>query len=535
MILFEKFGSHGRLGNQLFQYAAMLGLSIKHKTKLSLPKWAYEEYFESKFPSAHNEFKEGKLTFLCGTPQIVNEAFFHYTPGLYDNLDYKSTNYNFHGYFQSEKYWAPYQESIRAALRFKKEFVDQLRRKFYLAFKKRTIAISIRRGDYVDNPNYELLPITYYITSLFEHFPDWRSYNIIVFSDDIPYCKVHFDCVDNVFFAENNTAIEDICLMSQCDHFILSNSSFSFWGAYLGEKRKTKIIRPAHYFRGELAKTCDTKDFWPERWIEHNHTDKRLDLMDVTFTVPVMYDHPDRKKNLDLCVCMLQHCFNTNVIIGEINGNTFEYMRQFNCRYVNFPGRQPFHRTKMLNVLAEFSETKFVANWDADVFVAPFQLYIAVERLRDGADMVYPYEWAFARIPRVPWFSKLEKRVDIGIVGDTKFNGMNNNDATSYGGAVLFNRESFFDGGGENENFISFGPEDYERYHRFTNLGYRVERVPGPLYHVNHYVGPNSSNRHPFVNSNRAEHQKILDMSKSELKSYVKTWAWKRNKEQKKR
>lgn len=515
MITFTKFGKHGRLGNQLFQYAAMLGMSIKYETSLALPKWEFSDYFEGEFPKDNYPDWNGN---------DIKEAAFHYTPEAYDGLNYKEYVFDFFGYFQSEKYWSKNRQSILKALKFKKEFVSEQRRKFYKALEKRTIAISIRRGDYVDNPNYELLPITYYITALFEHFPDWQSYNIIIFSDDIPYCKVHFDCIPNVFFSENNTGIEDICLMSQCDNFILSNSSFSFWGAYLGEHKMSKVIRPNHYFRGDLLKSCDTKDFWPARWLTHEHKGKRLDLWDVTFTIPVMYDHNDRKKNLDLTVCMLQHSFDTNIIVGEINGSVFSYMQQY-CRYVVFTNG-PFHRTRMLNVLAEFAQTPLIANWDADVIVAPLQLYMAVMALRNGAHMVYPYQWAFARVPRVPWFHKLEKHIDIGVVGDTKFNGMNNNDAISVGGAVLFDKKRFFEGGGENENFVSFGPEDVERAHRFNTLGFKVERVPGPIYHINHYVGPNSSNKHPHVNSNRAEYYKILEMNKMQLKDYVKTWEW---------
>ena len=132
---------------------------------------------------------------------------------------------------------------IKKALTFDVNFKSQVKAQMDpkgIIFGKPTIAISIRRGDYVGNPNYRLLPITYYILAMFENFPNWRDHNIVIFSDDIPYCKVHWDCIPNVYFSENNSDIEDLCLMTLCDDFIIANSSFSWWGAYLGEKEGSR-------------------------------------------------------------------------------------------------------------------------------------------------------------------------------------------------------------------------------------------------------------------------------------------------------
>lgn len=518
MISFSKLGQHGRLGNCLFQIAATIGLADRYKTNPLFPKWNGFDNFEF----------EPKTWLQIPPRNVVNERIFHYDEALLCEFD-KHNDVDLYGYFQSEKYFENCRQYVKRTLEFKKDLIDQVRRKYYAAWYKKTIAIHIRRGDYVGNTNYAQLPITYFLTALFEHFPDWQQHNLIIFSDDIGYCKVHFDCIDNVFFAEGNSDIEDLCLMSQCDHFILSNSSYSWWGAWLGEKKGTKVVRPTHHFSGELLKSCDIRDFYPARWIAHDHQPngirKLIDLSDVTFTIPVMYDHPDRKQNLDLCVCMLQHYFNTTIVVGEMGGNRFEYMKQ-HCVYIQFVQLRYFHRTKMLNEMAKWARTPIVANWDADVMVSPLQLWVTVNKIRNGADVVYPYEWMFARIPRKPWFKVLEQTIDIGMVKDSKFNGMNNGDAVSVGGAVLFNKMSFIEGGMENENFISFGPEDAERFYRFTTLGYRVERTLGPIYHINHYVGPNSSNRHPHVNQNRAEWDKIQRMDKKALKQYVYNFNW---------
>jgi hypothetical protein len=523
MISFPHLEKHGRLGNQLFQIASLVGMANTLKTDLAMPSWAFAKYFTHRNPwesmAAVDNLKAGG-----GVVIPIQEVSFHYDmlPFSLLHIDGK-TCIECKGYFQTEKYFEHIKPKIKQMFTFSPLLREDVRKRNAEALERETIAIHVRRGDYVGNKSYYQLPILYFITALFENFPDWRDYNIVVFSDDINYCKTHFGCLHNVYFANGNE-IEDMCLASMCDNFILSNSSFSWWMAWLGEKKNSKIIHPAHHFAGNLAK-FDTKDYWPQRWTCHEHEGKKIDLSDVTFTIPVAYDHPDRKQNLELCVCMLQTYFETTIIIGEQGADKFNYMKQY-CVYMFFGYMRYFHRTRMLNDMARYAKTEFVANWDADVIVPPLQLWKAVDLLRMGADMVYPYNGQFARMQRKPFFQYIEKQMDVGAVAGLTFPGMKPDDAVSVGGAVMFNRESFFNGGAENENFVSFGPEDAERFHRFKALGYNVNRTAGPLYHINHYVGPNSANKHPHVNSNRAEWEKILSMSIKELRAYVKDWKW---------
>ena len=519
----SNFNTNGRLGNMLFRYASLIGLSKKHNTTLQLPEWNYSPYFEQPFPvGSTNGIK-------------VKESTFRYI----DNWGYINWNQviDIDGYLQSEKYFEHCIEDVKKALKFKPEFVEQTKKQFDSknVFDKETIAISIRRGDYVNNPYYELLPITYYILALFEHFPNWKEFNIVVFSDDIPYCKVHFDCIPNVYFSQNNTDIEDICLMSQCDHFITSNSTFSWWGAWLGEKPHTKVIRPNYLFANHGLKENDWSDFYPERWIKFDHKKpngefKKIDLSDVCFTIPVAYDHQDRKENLDLCIAILKRNFDCEISVYEQSKSEeakFSYLKVDSFSHIK---TDKFHRTKMLNEMAMETDKPIVFNWDADVIISPLQIYTAVEMLRNDFDMVYPYAWAFARIPRNTWFVRIRDYEDIGMVGDTRFNGMNISDAVSLGGAVGFKRSSFIEGGMENENFISYGAEDVERKVRFEKLGYKIGRTLGQnMYHINHYVGPNSSPNHPDFANNDREFNKVNAMSKEELKEYVKTFKWCKN------
>jgi SAM-dependent methyltransferase len=517
MITFSKLGLMGNLGNQLFQLASCIGISAKHDHQYFFPEWKYSKYFKGTLPAGSIPIPGLKL---------LNEQHYHY----HDWPIKEKGNYDLKGWLQSEKYWEHIEPKIRELFTFDENFAAGIRNRFAQAFEKPTIAISIRRGDYVGNPNYELLPITYYIQALIHHFPNWQDYNIIFFSDDLPYCRVHFECLSNTWFADGCSDIEQLCLMSQCDNFIIANSTFSWWGAYLGEKTHSKshskVIRPAYLFAGPLLERNDSQDFYPDRWISFDHKAQKLNLRDVTFTIPVFHDHNDRRENLDLSVCMLQRDFDTNIIIGEQGSNKFGYMAEWS-RYVRFDGMQQFHRTKMLNDMAMIAETPIIVNWDCDVFVPPLQIWLAAEAVRSGQDTVYPYDGRFARVPRT-WFKKVEQRLDIGIFGNTEFSGKNGKPLpiSSVGGAIFFDKNAFIEGGMENEKMISYGPEDCERWDRFHALGFTVSRIQGSLYHMDHFCGPNSSNRCPFFKANHAELDKIRAMKPAKLREYVDSWPW---------
>ena len=84
----------------------------------------------------------------------------------------------------------------------------------------------------------------------------------------------------------------------------------------------------------------------------------------------------------------------------------------------------------------------------------------------------------------------------------------------------FFNRNSYIEGGMENENFIGWAPEDYERYHRFNLFGYKIGRVNDKVYHLDHTRGINSSIQNPYIKGNLQLWEKLKTLSKEELKNY---------------
>jgi hypothetical protein len=498
IISFSQLGKYGRLGNQLFQVASTMGLAEKHGAQAAFPAWAYEQYFETPIP--HGPMQ----------PNQVQERFFHH-----HEWDIRG-DCDLLGYMQSEKYFG----SIR--LKLKAQFVAEQKARHGEIFQRETILIQVRRGDYVGNPGYYQLSSTFYLDALVAHFPNWRDYNLLITSDDIEYCRTMFEGLPNAYFPTGVSDIENLALASACDHFIISNSSFGWWCAWLGEKPASKIIHSGHMFAGKLA-TKDVRDYRPARWIEYKKESYKIPLPDLTFTIPLLYDHEHRRENLDLVLYLLQSSIDANYVFCEQGGRHFEYTAQWGT-YLSLDS-EVFHRTKMLNEMALAAQTPFVANWDADVIIPPAQILAAVEALRAGADMVYPYDGRFGRMKRDVWWPQIQAARDIGIVRDAELKGRTP-DHNSVGGAVLWNRDSFIDAGLENEHFISFSPEDCERHDRAKILGYDIRRVRGTLFHMDHWVGINSTPSNPYFKQGTEEIEKIRKMDRRTLRAYIDTWPW---------
>jgi len=511
MLQFSKLADPNgpRLGNNLFGIAFLYSMANTYGVDWWIPaEWPYHKYFK-------NEFPKGNVK----TTNIYKEkSYRHYDIHQDAKWWSEETITDIDGYFQHSEYW-PNEKDIKELLSFHSLFKLGVEEKHIRLFDQQTIAIFVRRGDYIKNGGYHILSPSYYINAL-QTF-DYERYNLVFISDDLEYCRFHFGCLPNAFFPETETDIEAMCLASLCDNFILANSTFGFWSAFLGEKEGTRVIRPTKLFAGRLLAKEGDHNFYLKRW--ESLDDAKCNLQDVTFTLPVMYDNKDRMENTELSICLLQKAFTTNIILGERGDDKkFEHFKQW-CHYVHF-NMEHFHRTRMLNKMAELADTPIICNYDVDVALPPAQIWQAVEALRKNrADMVYPYGHLFARIPRVfrknifPLYDLFPFR-KIGKGVDTPEN-------PSVGGAIFFNKQKFFEGGGENENFISYGPEDKERYERFKKLGYRIARIPGNLYHFDHYIGINSSTRNPFYNP--GEYDKVKAMSKEELLEYVSKWEWK--------
>lgn len=241
----------------------------------------------------------------------------------------------------------------------------------------------------------------------------------------------------------------------------------------------------------------------------------KIDLLDMTFTIPIRIDCEERLRHLITTVTNITERFNTNILVGELSKQETTELKKFcrlnNCGYVYFKSDEPyFHRTKLLNDLARIATTPFIANLDADVMMETYAIIEGVECLRNtNYDIVIPYSGTV-----------------VNIVNKTTSN-ITSKDAC--GGAVFWDRDRFFRFGMENEHFIGWGFEDNERVSRAKKLGLSVHKLHRyKLYHLNH--GKSENHATPIMleyqRLNKIELKKIVNMEKKELIEYIKTWTW---------
>lgn len=259
MITFLNLGRKGNFGNQLFQIASTIGIAEKNNHEFCFPKWQFSEYFEFNFNTCSNV-----------------EDWIHIKENQFNYYEWKLSdkNYDLNGWLQTEKYF--FESKIKEVFKFNSQFENDLIEKYKFLFLKKTILVSVRRGDFVNNPNYFQLSYQFYLTALIYHFGELEDYNVVFASDNISYCKKHFSFLPNVFFLENLSPVEQLCLGAKLDNYVISNSTFSWWLAWLGEKNESKIIRPIQIFDNDFSKKHDESDYFPNRWIAHNNTQYEL-------------------------------------------------------------------------------------------------------------------------------------------------------------------------------------------------------------------------------------------------------------------
>jgi hypothetical protein len=237
MISFKELGKIGRLGNQLFQIATTIALAIRNNDRYIFPTWLYENSF-----NLHDCFSANITNY-----QTYNELNFTYTPILY------KPNLNLFGYFQSEKYFVDHWDDIRKLLTPTITFGTN----------NNCTSIHVRRGDYLNlTKKYSQLNMDYYKMAM----EKTNTSKYMVFSDDIAWCKNNFQG-DQFIFSEGKSDVEDLALMLGCEHNIIANSSFSWWGAYLNKNPTKIVVAPSKWF-GPVLSYNDTRDLLPSSWIK---------------------------------------------------------------------------------------------------------------------------------------------------------------------------------------------------------------------------------------------------------------------------
>jgi hypothetical protein len=166
--------------------------------------------------------------------------------------------------------------------------------------------------------------------------------------------------------------------------------------------------------------------------------------------------------------------------------------------------------------------TPVIVNHDVDILLKP-ETYVTAQNLilEDKLDVVYPYEFGdnLVLIEKSLDRDGFLKTLDLDQI-DSIHTGKH---ISHRGHCIFFNREVYWEGGAENENFISWGPEDQERANRFKKLDYRVDWLPGAyVYHFEHHRSIDSSSNHSHGHHNSELWNTLATMSKEELLHYYR-------------
>ena len=277
----------GGLGNQMFQYA--MYCKQKHLGKqVCADVSAYTEREECMpfvlcdvFPQISLQLvKDEEAAYYLAAQNKKNildkviAAFWwqerDYTSekenGVFDKRVFSLKKGFLDGYWQTEKYFSDIREELLKDFQF--EVADSSLKKYADKIRDNSVSVHVRRGDYLNFPDIYggICGMDYYKKAMdffCEKNPETVFY---VFSDDKEWVQKAFReynavVVEKDFFSDYEDWY-DMYLMSQCNHNIIANSSFSWWGAWLNQNKNKKVISPGKWFNGEK-----TLDIWCPEWI----------------------------------------------------------------------------------------------------------------------------------------------------------------------------------------------------------------------------------------------------------------------------
>jgi len=255
----------GGLGNMLFQIAATKSLSIDNGVDCSFPNLQHHlNYLNNdmsynpklKYSFDYNIIFNNLKSINPKTNKTINFPFH------YHNAQLPNEDIMINGFFQSEKYFLHNRKSILEFFNFN-EIDKKVRDKYKSLLEGKLTSIHVRRGDYVTHPNHHPVQTIEYYNKSVEIIDNDNT--IVVFSDDIEWCKKNFD-IDNIIYIENEKDYIEMYLMSLCDNNIISNSSFSWWGAWLNTNENKTVIAPNKWFGSAINENTD--DIIPKGWIK---------------------------------------------------------------------------------------------------------------------------------------------------------------------------------------------------------------------------------------------------------------------------
>ena len=262
----------GGLGNQLFQYACGRALAEDLGVKLVLDITDFATYdlrlpLISQFPMSsrvvfHTNIKQTKIWDLRA--KLLGHWYKEKNLRYDENVLCFNSPKTLRGYFQSERYFKRHAELIRSELEISSSKALELRAIYGSG---PVAALHFRKGDYVGNSSFGECGETYYrngMNFLRAIYPDIK---FIAFTDDRNWFLSETSISEEVILASgpNLTDLDEFSLMQSCDHFVIANSSFSWWAAWLSNNASKKVIAPKPWFDDQKY---DVSTMTPVDWYE---------------------------------------------------------------------------------------------------------------------------------------------------------------------------------------------------------------------------------------------------------------------------
>lgn len=238
--------SSGRLGNQLFQFAFLYACHLEHNEPYFVTRYSTLKYFNVSLSKIQNQLNLVKGSLLFRKAYFDPRSEFSGNDLFPSSSSVKRIYFPhslYSGYFQSLEYFEKYQNEIKVQFEIKQKYkISKLDYKY--------CAIHIRKGDYQNIKNELLgkdisLPKEYYLNAI-EKLALSDEVKLIFVTDDPDWVYNSFNGLKN-FEIISNSEISDFQTLIYADFLVLSNSSFSWWAAFLSNLEDTKIIAPDYW------------------------------------------------------------------------------------------------------------------------------------------------------------------------------------------------------------------------------------------------------------------------------------------------
>jgi len=275
----------GGLASQIQQYASLFAISKENNKEIVFSEsmkingvgFQFSKILDIPITFKPDSFFEDFTPIQPNGSIVVDVSMFQ--------LD-KDTNYIVDGRFDLFHYWYPKYVDMALNWKWNSVYLDGARNRLSeLKSKgKELVAIHVRRGDYLlpHHHHFCILGLDYYNEAIGHFLDDIEKHHFVVFSNEIDWCKENLIEGDMVTFiqpgsedygwsAPSETGIEDLILMSLCDHNIIGNSSYSWWAALKNENKNKKVICPKNYLKNYSPFKHINGNYYPQEWIAINN------------------------------------------------------------------------------------------------------------------------------------------------------------------------------------------------------------------------------------------------------------------------